>query len=189
MAFAIPTSPCTTLLTYAELDDHYTQIVGTSAGLIGTTEGQRLAHAADASYWTIVNCLLRRGYTAAQITLWLAGYGHSMHLWLAAYYWATTCGIARDASVWDQAERFMRDWKAICEDGAPIFDANGAIITPDTDRLGADIQARASVQNGSLGCGHSFRFDADPRSMLAGDASTIVGGTRYPNPRSSGGCC
>lgn len=182
MAFALPTTPCTSLLTYQEMDDMHYLVLGASAGLIGTTQGQVLARAADAAYWQIVNCLLRQGYTASQITLWFAAYGHSMHIWLAAYYWLSELGVARDHAVFADAARFREEWKTICEDGAPIFDVTGALIIPDTDRLGADLQARSSVQNNSLGANHNFRVDADPRQMLAGNASSIVGGSKYENP-------
>lgn len=186
MAYAIPTSPCTTLLTYTELDEQFTDITGTSAGLISTVVGQRLARAADAAYWMIVNCLLRQGYTPAQITLWLAGYGHSMHQYLAVFWWGSDSGLARDHAVFADAERYRLEWVRICEEGAPIFDANGDLIIPNTDLLGAALQARASVQNNSLGKCHTNRVDADPRQFLSGNASTIVAGTHYDNP---GGCC
>lgn len=184
MAFAIPTSPATTLLTYAEMDTQFTDVMGESAGLITTTLGQRLARAASASYGEIVTCLLRHGYTAAQITSWFATEeGHSMHCYLSVYWWGSDSGLSRDHAVFTDAARYRVRWEEICDDGAPIFDATGTLIEPNPELLGDALQAKASVQNNTAGRLHQNRYDADPRSMLAGEASTIVGGTRYANPR------
>lgn len=182
MAFTIPTTPCTTTLTYAEMDVKFTDVMGESAGLISTTLGQRLAEAADISYWDIVSCLLKWGYTAAQVTSWLAARGHSMHDWLAAYYWLSWSGVSRDHAVFADAIRFRESWEKLCAEGGPIFDSTGALLKPDPTISAAALQAQSSVQNNSAGKYHTFRVDADPRQMLPGQASTIVGGTHYDNP-------
>ncbi len=51
--YIIPISPVATGLDFQNLDDHYTLVVGTSAGLISTDDGQILARAMHTAYWEI----------------------------------------------------------------------------------------------------------------------------------------
>lgn len=183
MAFAMPTSPSTSLLTYAEMDDQFTDVAGATAGAIGTTEGQRLARAAEAAYGEITSCLFRQGYTAAQVTSWFAtSLGHAMHCYLSVYWWGSDSGLSRDHAVFADAERYRLIWEEICDRGGPIFDASGDLIVPDVDLIGESLQAKSSVQNNTLSERHNNRIDADPRQMLSGNASSIVGNTHYKNP-------